>query len=86
MALSIRSEQAEHLARELAQLTGRNMTAAIIMALEETLQRIKRFRQPDNSLDEIMAISRRCSALPDLDVRTADDILGYDEHGINALW
>jgi len=30
-----------------------------------------------------MAIGRRCSALPDLDSRSADDILGYD--GIGAF-
>lgn len=28
-----------------------------------------------------MAISRRSSALPDLDTRTAEEILGYDEKG-----
>jgi hypothetical protein len=28
-----------------------------------------------------MAISRRSSALPDLDTRSADEILGYDEKG-----
>ncbi len=29
----------------------------------------------------LMAISRRCSSLPDLDTRSADEILGYDESG-----
>ncbi len=28
-----------------------------------------------------MAISRRCSSLPDLDTRDAEEILGYDEKG-----
>lgn len=86
MALSIRNERAEQLAREIAQLTGHNMTAAIIMALEEKLERLRRFRMANSKLDEIMEISRRCSALPDLDTRSPDDILGYDEHGVNTLW
>lgn len=86
MALSIRNERAEQLAREIAQLTGYNMTSAIIMALEEKLERLRRFRQVNSKLDEIMAISHRCSALPDLDTRSPDEILGYDEHGVNTLW
>jgi antitoxin VapB len=34
------------------------------------------------SLDELMAIARHCAALPLLDARSADEILGYDEHGL----
>jgi Rv0623-like transcription factor len=30
------------------------------------------------------AIRRRCAALPVLDTRTADEILGYDERGLPA--
>ena len=30
----------------------------------------------------LSAIGERCSALPDLDVREAEDILGYDENGV----
>jgi hypothetical protein len=33
-------------------------------------------------LEELMSISRRCSALNDLDSRDADEILGYDEVGV----
>lgn len=33
-------------------------------------------------LEEIlMVISRRCSSLPDLDTRNAEEIVGYDEKG-----
>ncbi len=28
--------------------------------------------------EEILAIGQRCAALPDLDARTAEEILGYD--------
>jgi len=30
----------------------------------------------------MMEISRRCAALPELDPRSADEIIGYDENGI----
>ena len=30
----------------------------------------------------ILAISQRCSELPELDIRSADEILGYDNHGL----
>jgi hypothetical protein len=32
--------------------------------------------------DEILAIGKRCAALPDRDLRSAAEILGYDEHGL----
>jgi len=31
--------------------------------------------------ETLIAIGRRCSSLPDLDTREADEILGYDETG-----
>jgi antitoxin VapB len=37
----------------------------------------------DSSLaDELDAIARRCAALPVVDARSADEIIGYDEHGV----
>jgi antitoxin VapB len=32
--------------------------------------------------DELLEIGRRCAGLPELDARSADEIIGYDEHGI----
>lgn len=84
MPLSIRNERAELLAREVGNLTGKSLTQVIIEALEEKLERLKGSRLSSNMLDEVMAISRRCSALPDIDTRSADEILGYDEFGVNS--
>ena len=43
--------------------------------------RVRR-KKPERSLaDEILEIGKRCAAPPDLDTRTAEEILGYDEHG-----
>jgi len=36
----------------------------------------------DQRFAAIMEISRRCGALPELDPRSADEIIGYDENGI----
>lgn len=81
MALSIRSPRAEQLARELAAQTGESMTDAVIEALEDRLQRLTGRRAAPDLVEEIMEVSRRCRALPDLDPRSADAILGYGDAG-----
>lgn len=78
MPLSIRNERAELLAREVGNLTGKSLTQVIIEALEEKLERLKGSRLSSNMLDEVMVISKRCSALPDIDTRSADEILGVE--------
>ncbi|MFH2132443.1 MAG: type II toxin-antitoxin system VapB family antitoxin [bacterium] len=81
MAISIRNEKTEQLAREVAALTGKNMTAAITLALEEQLERIKGRKATMDLVEEIIQISERCKSLPDIDPRTPDEILGYDQDG-----
>ena len=81
MAMSIRNPRAEQLARELATETGETMTQAVIEALEDRLQRLTGRRAAPALAEEIMAVSRRCRALPDLDSRSADDILGFGDSG-----
>ena len=82
MPLSIRNPRAEQLAREVAAESGESMTQAVIHALEEQLQRIRERRVATDLFDEIMAVSSRCRALPDQDVRFAEEILGYDNNGV----
>ena len=86
MALSIRNEETEKLARTVARESGESLTAAITRALEERLQRLRGRRTADDAVWEIMQISRRCSALPDQDRRSPEEILGYDEHGVSPPW
>ena len=82
MALSIKNREAERLARELAACTGETLTEAVLTALRERLTREQgRVRKP-KLMDELLAISDRCAALPDSDTRTPEEIIGYDEHGI----
>ncbi len=42
MALSIRTEEADRLARELSSLTGETMTEAVTKAMRERLERVRR--------------------------------------------
>lgn len=86
MALSIKNEQAEKLARDLAEITGETITQAIIHALEDRLQRISGCRKSTDIMQEIIAISNHCHALPDLDHGSPDEIIGYDENGALTSW
>ena len=81
MALSIRNEKTEKLARELAAESGENITQAITHALEERLQRLRGRSKATDLAEEIMKISERCSELPDQDKRSPDEILGYGPTG-----
>ena len=81
MALSIKNPQAEQLAAKVTEKTGETITRAVIVALEERLERLTGARRVPDLEKAIMEISRRCSVLPDLDSRTPDQILGYNKRG-----
>lgn len=82
MALNIRNSEAEQLAEEVAELTGETKTEAVAVALRDRLERLRRERVRRRLADELDEIARQCASLPVLDSRTADEILGYDEHGL----
>jgi antitoxin VapB len=82
MPLNIRDADTENVVLEMAAITGEADTTAVRRAAEERLQRIRRDKSGRRLADELLAIGARCSALPDQDTRNADDILGYDEHGL----
>jgi len=81
VGISLKNDKAEKLARQVAFETGESLTDAVIHALEERLERLKGRRTAPDLAATLMAISRRCSSLPDLDTRSGDEILGYDETG-----
>jgi antitoxin VapB len=82
MALSIKSIETENLAREVAAKTGESLTGAIQKSLEERLERLKTNRQSQNLAAQIDDILERVDAMPDLDPRTPDEIIGYDDDGL----
>lgn len=82
MPLNIKDPATEHSVRELAALTGETVTAAVHKAAEERLQRVRRANSGRSLVGDILEIGKRCAALPDLDLRPAEEILGYDEDGL----
>lgn len=83
MALNIRNKTADELATSLARITGESKTEAVVQALRERLERKQRARRKHNSLsDELNEIAEHSAALPRLSETAADEILGYDEHGL----
>lgn len=82
MALSIKDPKTETLARELARRTGESITEATRRALEDRLRRVIGAKKAPLLLEEMAAIRKRVAALPVLDRRSPDEILGYDEDGL----
>ncbi len=82
MALNIKNEEAYRLARELADATGESLTDAVKSALRDRLAVVRRGHGSEAQLAEIARIQAFVAALPDLDTRSSDEILGYDEFGL----
>jgi antitoxin VapB len=82
MALNIRNTEAERLADELSKRTGETKTEAVIKALRDRLARVRRQRPRRRLADDLTEIARRCAALPVVDARSPDEILGYDDTGL----
>lgn len=82
MALNIRNPETEQLAETLAKLIGETKTQAVTKSLRDRLERIRRQRSGRRLADELDEIALHCASLPILDPRDAEEILGYDEHGL----
>lgn len=82
MALTIKHPEADELARRLASLTGLSLTDAVVKALREQLDRETGRAVPADTAEDLRAISDRCARLPDLDTRSPEEILDFDEHGL----
>ncbi len=82
MTILIKDREADLLIRRLADRTGETITDAVKQAVRERLERVPLAE------DEIAARKRKLAklvakakALPTLDDRTADEIIGYNELG-----
>ncbi len=83
MALSLKDAETDRLAREVAALTGESLTEAVRLALAERLEReTLRRGQAGGLAARLRDIGEHCAALPDLDPRSPDEIVGYDETGM----
>jgi len=79
MALNIKSDEADALARELARRRGQPITRVIIDALRAELERDRKRDATEAVLARVREIADRHAALPILDAASDDEILGYDD-------
>lgn len=79
MALSVKNEEADRLARQLAETTGESITEAVLVALRERLEREKRQRGVGR---RVARLAEELVAYPVFDNRSADEILGFDDRGL----
>jgi antitoxin VapB len=82
MALNIKNEETQKLARKLAKLTGESMTAAVTEALRERLDRV-RGEHGVGLADRLLKIGKECAAHLREPFRSVDHgELLYDEKGL----
>ncbi|HYW12927.1 MAG TPA: type II toxin-antitoxin system VapB family antitoxin [Longimicrobium sp.] len=82
MALNIKNPEAGQLAQELAALTGESLTDVVTSALRAQLTVVRRQRDPSALMDDSQQIQAFVASLPDLDRRTPEELVGYDEFGL----
>ncbi|MDB9312980.1 type II toxin-antitoxin system VapB family antitoxin [Spirulina sp. CS-785/01] len=79
MSMNIKDPKVHAMAKELAKLTGRSMTEAVKLAVEQALTEAKAQQKQAQSPplgQRLNAIALRCAALPNLDLRSREEILG----------
>jgi antitoxin VapB len=82
MALNIKNQETQKLARELANLTGETMTAAITEAVRERLDRV-RGEHGTGLADRLVNIGKECAAHLQEPYRSVDHgELLYNEKGL----
>jgi antitoxin VapB len=82
MVLSIKDPEADRLARRLARLTGESITDSVKEALRERLEHEQRRRGKHIDRAKVAEIVADIAALPVVDDRSPDEIIGYDEVGL----
>lgn len=71
------------LAAELSTLTGETPVDAVRTSLEQRLERERNRRDSiEKQTADLLEVAREYAALPVLDSRPADEIIGYDETGM----
>lgn len=91
MALNIKSLETERVVRELAKRTGLSVTEAVYQAAAEKLQHLEEASRAlvdsmtpaqREKLRKVEAICREAAALPVVDPRSPEEIIGYDDRGL----
>jgi antitoxin VapB len=80
-SLNLKSDEAHRLAHELSARTGESMTKAVVIALQERLERMDRAKT--SRLERLLAIGRDCAAHMTEEERSVDHgELLYNEMGL----
>jgi antitoxin VapB len=82
MALSIKDPETDRLARRLARLTGKSITESVTAALRARLEQEQRRRGKHIDRAKIAEIVAGIAALPVVDDRSPDELIGYDDVGL----
>jgi antitoxin VapB len=81
MALSIKSDKADRLARKLAAETGETLTEAVEIALSERLDR-EQGKRAGSMRARLRRLAADVAALPVADSRSPEEIIGYGDAGL----
>ena len=83
MGFNIKNAEAHRLAKQLSNLTGESLTAAVTQAIRERLERLQGAKSGGNLVDRLLAIGRRTAAHLKESVRSEEDAeLLYDQQGL----
>ena len=86
MALSIRNPETEALARDVARIMGISITEAITESLRERAKALAPLQKKQSKAQQTReaALDRIVAKFGSniVDQRSAEDIIGYDEHGL----
>ena len=81
VSLNIKNPEVYQAASRLAKMNGTTITAAVLDAVRAELSRQERHRSKGNEVQRMREFTRRVSAMPLLDARSDDEILGYGPEG-----
>jgi antitoxin VapB len=84
MPLNIKDDHADRVVRELAAETGESITTAVTVAAQERLERLRGVAPRARRREALAEIAARSAARRPRDPRPAEEILGYDRHGLPA--
>jgi antitoxin VapB len=78
----IKDEEADRMIRQLAERTGETITDAVKKAVAQRLERVPLSEQEiAERTRRIEVILARADAMPTVDHRSADEIIGYNDRG-----
>jgi antitoxin VapB len=80
MALSIKDEETDRLARTLAQRNGETVTMAVKLAIKERLERQEKAAKPESRMEWLDRITKETAAIMN-DGRTSKELMDalYDD-------